>query len=151
MLIWDLLHPPWGRRRKGAASRAVLEQCWCQCLFLGFPGGFRCGTGSVPVGKAGQGRALGSVVPAAGSLQGSHGGWLALRHFQVRSLLQLTFLPLRMLAVSWSTALCFLGSPGAGAQWLECRNTENFFLLRLRPSNADYIALSIDTLQTWLE
>lgn len=59
MLIWDLLRPPWGRRHKGAASRAVLEQCWCQCqcLFLGFPGGFCCDTGSVPVGNAGQGRA----------------------------------------------------------------------------------------------
>lgn len=50
-------------------------------------------------------------------------------------LLQLAFLLLRNLAIS----LVLLEVSRAAAQWLECRNTENFFLSKLRCSNIEDI------------
>lgn len=59
-------------------------------------------------------------------------------------LLQLAFLLLRNLAIS----LVLLEVSRAAAQWLECRNTENFFLSKLRCSNIEDIVSSVDIVQT---
>jgi len=89
------------------------------------------------------------VVLEPGALPGSLG--------LARVSLLLVQLPLQpsvllpgMLAVSCSSALCLLGSPRTGAQWLECGNTMSLLLSKLRPSNANYIALNLGMLQTWL-
>lgn len=61
-------------------------------------------------------------------------------------LLHLAFLLPRNLAVR----LVLLGVFRAAPQCLECRNTENYFLSKLRPCNADGITLSVDTVQMCL-